>query len=178
MDPSHTTARVALALAVIGSGLMAGFFFAYQWSVLLGLDRVDDVTYVETFRAINDTIRNAYFGVAFFGTLPALVVALFLNRGRHPRAALLAGAALLYLIALGITFFGNIPLNDELAAYDEITPAIAATAREDFEGPWNDLNLLRTLAAIGALALAAAATLAPMRPGGQPDRDVAERPGS
>ena len=71
--------RIALVIATIGAGLAAGFFFAYEASVTLGLAEVDDVTYVETFQAINETVRNFWFAAVFFGTIPATAVALALN---------------------------------------------------------------------------------------------------
>ncbi len=148
---TNTGPRFALLAATTLVGLSAGFFFTYEASVTLGLADVSDVTYVETFRAINDTIKNPAFGTVFFGAVPALVVAIKANWGRlAPLPRLLVTAALpLYLIGLVVTGTGNVPLNDELASYDEITPSIASQARADFEDDWNSLNLIRALA-IGA----------------------------
>ncbi len=158
-----TPARVVLVVATILTGLSAGFFFTYEASVTLGLAEVDDVTYVTTFQAINETIGNAWFGIVFFGAIPAIALALAAN-WRTPvavRAAIGAGLVL-YLICLAVTAAGNVPLNDELALFTEITPESAARARAAFEDGWNRLNLVRTLAVIGAFAsLVVATALAP-----------------
>jgi len=52
------------------------------------------VTYVDTFQAINATIRNPYFAIVFFGSLPALVAVSVLNRTSAPQARSFAWAAL------------------------------------------------------------------------------------
>lgn len=151
-------ARIVLLLATIGAGLSAGFFFTYEASVTLGLAEVGDVAYVETFQAINETIRNPWFGSVFFGTIPLIGAALILNWKSDATVRLLiVGAALCYIATGVITGVGNVPLNDDLAAYTEVTPAIASEARADFEGDWNRLNLLRTLTALASFALLAVA---------------------
>jgi uncharacterized membrane protein len=65
--------RDALAVLLVAStltvALMAGFFYAYACSVMVGLDRVDDRTFIVTMQWINATVRNAAFAPAFFGSL-------------------------------------------------------------------------------------------------------------
>lgn len=151
--------RISIAAALMLMGLSAGFFFTYEASVTLGLAEVDDVAYVETFQAINATIRNMWFGIVFFGSVPALVLALAAHRNSPTRVKASIGLALaLYLVCVGITMAGNVPLNDELAAVTDVNPESAAQARLIFEDDWNTLNLLRTLAVVagfGSLAFAA-----------------------
>lgn len=158
-------ARVALAVATFLSGLFAGFFVTYQISVIRGLAQVDDLTYVQTFQSINATVRTAEFAVIFFGTFPALALALFLNRrGGRSTVMFLASALVMAIATLAITLAGNVPLNEELAAVEALTPEIAAAARSDFEGPWNQLNLVRTLTAVLSAAGAACALVARRSP--------------
>lgn len=64
---------------------------------------------------------------------------------------------------LAITFAGSIPLNDELATYQALTPEDAAQARSDFEDRWNALNLWRTAASVGSFACLVAALAWPRR---------------
>ncbi len=146
-----TPQRLTLVVATLLVGLSAGFFFAYEASVTLGLARVGDVAYVESFQAINETVRNPAFGLVFFGSIPAIAVAVVVNwkSTAQPQRILLAAALPLYLVGLLITGIGNVPLNDDLADLKQLTPAIAAEARADFEADWNRLNLMRALA-IGA----------------------------
>lgn len=154
-----TPATAALAVAVVLSGLSAGFFFTYQVSVVRGLAIVDDVSYVESFQAINATIRNAPFGVVFFGTVPAIAIAGLLVRNTTPRVRALAAVGfVLALATVVITFAGSVPLNNQLADA-ATTPSGAATARDAFEATWNRLNLARTFTSVGAAAALAMAAV-------------------
>lgn len=146
-----SAARVSLILATVLTGLSAGFFFTYQASVTLGLAEVDHRTYVATFQAINDTVRNPAFFIVFAGPLPALVVALALNRRASGVTRALIGAALaLYVVGMTVTFAGNVPLNEQLADYTDL--ADATIARAGFENDWNRFNLIRTIAVMVGFA--------------------------
>jgi len=79
------TSQTAHVFATVLTGLSAGFFFAYESSVTRGLAEVDDLTYVQTFQAINATIKNPMFGTVFFGSLPALVLTGLLDCGATVR---------------------------------------------------------------------------------------------
>lgn len=153
--------RLALLAATVLAGLSAGFFFTYEASVTLALADVSDATYVETFQAINDTVRNPAFGIVFFGSIPAIALAVVLNwktTAKIPRL-LMATALPLYLVGLLITGTGNVPLNNDLAVVEVTSPAAAAEARADFEDDWNQLNLLRSLAIGASFAALATASL-------------------
>lgn len=164
-DPTRR-ARIALGTATTLVGLSAGFFYTFQYSVILGLAEVGDVTYVETFQAINATIRNPAFGLVFFGSIPALVLAITLNWSvtAGARRWLMTAALPLYLTVVAVTFAGNVPLNEELAEFGatEATevaadaPGDVGSVRAGFEGDWNRLNLIRTVAAITGFACLAA----------------------
>lgn len=144
--------RLVLLLATVLAGLSAGFFYTYEASVTLGLAEVSDVGYIETFQAINETIRNPAFGLMFFGAIPVLALAAVLNWGsaNRPARLLLIGGLALYLIGLAITATGNVPLNEELAELTNVTTAGAGEARAAFEDSWNRLNLIRTVAFVGS----------------------------
>ncbi len=164
--------RLALVLATVLVGLSAGFFFTYEASVTLGLANVSDTAYVETFQAINETIRNPAFGLVFFGSIPAIALAIAANwKTMSPVPRMLLAAALpLYLTGLMITGTGNVPLNNDLADVEEITPATAAGARAEFEDDWNRLNLLRSIT-IGA-SFACLATTSILSPARDDESDV------
>jgi uncharacterized membrane protein len=160
LDNRHTSEllspapRLVLKAATIGSGLLAGLFYAYQVSIIPAFKVVDDVSYVTSFNAINDKIENGWFFLSFMGTLPLIAGALYLyRRASSPVTGLVAAGLVLNLVMLGVTAFGNIPLNDDLAEVKSVTPATAAVARADFEETWNDLNLIRTLAALGSFVV-------------------------
>ena len=168
-----TPSRITLLIAVILCGLSAGFFYTYEASVTLGLADVDDETYVATFQALNDNVRNPAFGIMFFGAIPATAAAAALNWNQGPAQRWLTVAALvLYLALIAITGTGNVPLNDALADYTTITPATAFEARADFEDDWNRLNLARTIAVVASFALLATAATLPHREATTPTPDT------
>jgi uncharacterized membrane protein len=145
--------RVLTVAATVAMGLIAGFFYAYACSVMIGLDRTDDRTFVATMQSINATVRNAGFAPSFFGALVLSVAAaaVAVRRGSPARRPLIAGAVL-YAGAFVVTMAVSVPLNDELAAAgapDRI--ADLAAVRHDYEGPWVAWNLVRTLLSTGAL---------------------------
>ena len=116
---------------------------------------MDDTAYVETFQAINDTIRNGWFGIVF-GSIPLLCATLALHwRNDRSSRALIAAASVLYMATFAITAAGSVPLNNELGSVTGRTPQVLAAARADFEDSWNTLNLVRTLTCLGALVVMA-----------------------
>lgn len=150
-EPLVSPNRLTLLLATVLTGMSAGFFFTYEASVTLALGDVGDAAYVETFQAINRTVRNPAFGIVFFGSVPAIALALVANwstAGRLPRI-LMVTALPFYLAGVLVTGTGNVPLNEELASVELSSPDVAGAARAEFENEWNDLNLIRSLA-IGA----------------------------
>jgi uncharacterized membrane protein len=165
MTPSHDTARsAALLLALVATGLIAGFFYAYTCSVTLGLAEVGDRTYVDTMQSINATVRNALFAPSFFGAALLLALATALHaRGGSPRTLPLALATALYVGGgLLLTMAANVPPNDDLARVPlDAAPDALARAREDYEGPWNRWNALRTTFSTAALACVGWALLRP-----------------
>lgn len=160
MQRTHST---LLVLATLATGLSAGFFVTYQISVTRGLALVDDATYVATFQAVNETVRTGWFAAFFFGAAPLAALAAWSCWSHsRARAGLLVAAAVLQLAGvLGVTFAGNVPLNEELADVTSSETSALAAARADFEDDWNRLNLVRTLAGLAAFALVAAAIAVP-----------------
>jgi len=59
---------VATLTALIGSSLMGGVFFTFSNFVMKALGRLDDREGVAAMLAINVTVLNPLFFVAFFGT--------------------------------------------------------------------------------------------------------------
>lgn len=159
--------NIALAVAVITTGLIAGLFFGYQVSVIPAFKTLSDANYIAAMQAINIAIpQDPFFEFSFLGAAVFLPVAAYLHRSTSGsrRFPLLIGATLLYIIGtLGVTMVANVPLNDALAALSlsSLTPQQAAIARAAFQDPWNTWHLIRTVASIGALILAIGACLSP-----------------
>lgn len=151
--PRRTAGRV-LGASLVATGLMAGFFYAYAISVMLGLAKTDDRTFVLSMQRINEAVQNAAFLPVFFGAfvLPAVAAVLHRRLGLRDATRWIVAAAALYGVALAVTFGINIPLNDQLdRAGDPDLIANLAAVRNDFEGPWVAWNVVRTLLSTAAL---------------------------
>jgi len=156
---SETTWRkLVLCVCTLLTGLCAGFFATYQYSVIRALKLVDDTTYVTIFQAINASVRSAESGVLFFGSIPALLLAIVLHRSERSILLLLMGALISYASTFAITFTVHIPLNEALALVDAVNADAVSSARNAFEIRWNELHLVRTVFATIAFALVVLAT--------------------
>ena len=146
-----TWATVSLVLATLTVGMMAGIFATFALSVMRGLGRTSDATFVEAMRRINVEIVNPWFIACFLGGAVFTLLALFFTVRGYPAGAaprhsipwMIAGLVL-YGLSLAITFLVNMPLNAALAAAD---PADATAARAPFERRWVQFNYVRTVTA-------------------------------
>lgn len=141
-----------LILAVLGTGIMAGVFYAFSGFVTQGLDRLPAADAARAMRGINVTAVRAPLMLALFGTgLVALVVLGFAIAGALGGATWWAvAAAVVYLVgAIGVTAGANVPRNNRLAAApdQEGTLASAWTA---FRPGWQAWNHVRTITCAAA----------------------------
>ncbi|MFI8263550.1 MULTISPECIES: DUF1772 domain-containing protein [unclassified Streptomyces] len=147
-------ATVLLMVSTVLVGLMAGLFFAFDVSVMPGLARGDERTYVTAMQNMNAAIDgNGLFGTVFVVALLASVAsaAVELRRGRRGVAVWVGAAAVLYLAVLVITFAVNIPLNNELADAGDAGRLTGFSVVERFEGTWAATNIVRTVCSTAAL---------------------------
>jgi uncharacterized membrane protein len=152
---------VALVVATMAMGLMAGVFGLYANAIMPGLRQSDDRTFVAGFRSIDEAIVNPVFLATFVGALVATGLAAVLHVGDHRRPALpwIVTAFVLYLAVFIITIRVNVPLNDTIKAAgdpDRITdvPAVRDRFDEVRWVRWNVVRAVMTTAALGSLAWA------------------------
>ncbi len=110
---------IATILAALGSGLIAGFFFAFSACVMEALRRLEPSAGIAAMQSINIVVLNPLFLGAFFGTaLLSLVLAVVAAlTWSAPGAVYLLAGSLLYLAgAILVTIVFNVPLNNRLAA--------------------------------------------------------------
>jgi len=141
--------------ATVTTGLMAGMFFAFSFSVMPGLARVDDRTFVVAMQHINDaTNESAIFGLTFSVALVLLGAAAVVHYrlGLRTAAWWILAALALYVVAVGITVAVHIPLNEAIGAAGNPGEDKLASVRSAFENPWNSAHIARTIT--GTLALA------------------------
>ncbi|MDQ0998829.1 putative membrane protein [Phyllobacterium ifriqiyense] len=65
---------VLTMLAALGSGIMAGLFFAFSSFIMTAFSKLPPEQGIAAMNSINVTILNATFGMAFFGTALLCIV--------------------------------------------------------------------------------------------------------
>src|SRR5215211_6951718 len=155
---TEPVAGVVLIVATVAVGLMAGVFGLYANTIMRGLGRTDDRTFVGACQAIDRAIINPLFLLTFFAALVLTGVAGVLHVGDDGLAWIVVGFVL-YLIGLAITFAVTVPLNDAIkAAGDPDGIADLAGVRRGFdEARWSRWNLVRALVTLAAFACLACA---------------------
>lgn len=144
---------VTLIAATVAMGLVAGLFYTYACSVMPGLHRTDDHTFVSGMHQINAAILNGWFFATFLGAPLVTALAGLLQLGGGSRRVLLwiVAAFILCGVAFVITVVVNVPLNDALAAAgdpDQVTDL--ASARAQFEASWVRWNVARAVSSTAA----------------------------
>ncbi len=146
--------RVLTLVSALGSGLMAGFFFAFSVSVMKALGRLPPAQGIAAMRSINVVVINPVFLIAFFGTAVACVAVAIstLSTWHRPGAAYLLAGGLLYLVgSFIVTIAFNVPRNNALAAVDPASTA-AAASWASYLSAWTAWNHVRAAAALAAAA--------------------------
>lgn len=146
----QTAAGITLIVAIVAAGLLAGLFYSYSCSVMPGLARADDRTFVEAMRGVNIAILNGWFALSFGGA-PVLAAAaglLHLRGDLRPALPWIIAGFVLILATLIITMAFNVPLNNAL----ETGGGDLAALRQRFETTWVHWNLVRTLTSTGGFA--------------------------
>jgi len=144
-----TAQVVSLFGATITTGLMAGVFGIYAHTIMRGLSRTDDRTFVAAFQATDRAIINPLFMLSFFGALVFGGTAGVLYFRGEDRSVLpwVLTAAILYLLVIIITFAVHLPLNDSIknaGRPDRI--ADFAAVRDNFhETRWIAWNIVRAV---------------------------------
>ena len=152
-----------LWFCAIGSGLVAGLFFAFSAFIMTAFARLPEQHGISAMTAINTTIVRSLFMPLFFGTaLGSLVLggaALF--RWEAPGAMALAAAGGIYFVGMFLcTIIFNVPLNNALAAVDpDSAGALSVWSR--YLRVWTAWNHVRTVASTAACGLFITAIAAP-----------------
>ncbi|MFH8616120.1 DUF1772 domain-containing protein [Streptomyces sp. NPDC017979] len=144
---------VSLLVATGSTGLVAGIVLAYANSVMPGLAKADDRTFVDAAQRLNTAIHNPLFMAVSNAALLCTALAAGLHLPADHRDVLpWTGAALvLYAVTLVVTLAVNVPLNHALiAAGDPDGVPDLAAVRERFEARWNRMNALRTATTVAA----------------------------
>lgn len=136
--------------AAIGSGLVAGIFYAFSSFVMPALARLTAEAGLTAMQMINRTVITPSFMLAFLGTgvlcLAIMVISFTSKAGMG--AALPIAACLIYLLgSFGVTMMLNVPLNNALASTDPASPE-SIEFWSGFVRDWVKWNHVRTLASL------------------------------
>jgi uncharacterized membrane protein len=152
MNTLTTTATIA---AIVGSAVIGGIFFAFSNFVMRALERVPSSEGMLAMQTINVTVLNRWFLGVFMGTaVVSLILAIvaIVDWTSTPSPYLLGGAVCYIGGTWLVTAFGNVPLNDELAAVEVDDPE-ASKIWDRYLDRWVALNSRRTGAALLAAVL-------------------------
>lgn len=158
-----TVRMVVLVGATVTMGIMAGVFGLYSHTVMPGLRRTDDRTFVAAFQSLDRAIINPWFMLGgFVGALvfTAGSVVLLFGPG-SPALSWTVAALALYLLVFVITVAVNVPMNNAIKAAGDpgqIADPAGVRARFD-EAKWSRWNHVRTVATTVALICLAVALL-------------------
>jgi uncharacterized membrane protein len=145
--------------ATITMGLVAGVFALYAHTIMPGLRRSSDQTFVAAFQQIDRAIINPWFMTAFGGALILTLAAGIASRGTSALPWIAATFGL-YLIAVVVTIAIHVPLNDAIKAAGPPDHIDVTQVRAHFQetrwAAWNLVRVATTALAFGLLAWALA----------------------
>jgi uncharacterized membrane protein len=147
------TPQALTLVAAVGSGLVAGVFFAFSTFVMGGLRRLPAAQGIAAMQSMNKLAPTAPFMIPFIGTALLCVglgISALTRIGDADARWQLAGC-LLYLAAIVLTGAYHVPRNDALDLVDPMAPGAAETWRH-YASTWTAWNHVRTLTSTAALA--------------------------
>ncbi|RWX16572.1 DUF1772 domain-containing protein [Rhizobium hidalgonense] len=141
---------LSLVAAAIGSGLVAGIFFAFSTFIMTAFSRIPAEQGIAAMNSINVTIVRSPFMALFVPTaILCLVIAVLalMNWRGGASALMLAGAALYVFASFLSTIIFNVPMNDALDKVSGGGPE-AAALWSTYIREWTWWNHLRTVASL------------------------------
>jgi uncharacterized membrane protein len=140
------------AAAVVGSGIVAGVFFAIAVSVMPTLMALPTSSYIEIHRSLGKGYHPV-MPLIVSGALIAELALVVLAPNTTTRVLFVASVVCTVGVQV-VSQFGNVPINKRVQAVDaEALPPDWPDPRR----PWRDWHHLRTVFALLALALNGAA---------------------
>lgn len=142
-------------ISAIGSGVVAGVFFAFSAFIMKGFAQLPPAQGIAAMQAINRAAPSPLFMGALFGTaLTCATLAISsLFMWNEPIAIYWLVGGILYFVTILLTVTYHVPRNEALATVDPSDPGAAGNWNRYLSG-WTAWNHVRT-----ATSLAAAITL-------------------
>ncbi|WP_299315399.1 DUF1772 domain-containing protein [uncultured Aquimarina sp.] len=147
---------IVLMLSILFTGLTAGLCFTWSNAVTPGIGRLDNISFLKAFQAMNREIVNGRFMIVFFGPVILLFINTYLFKNSSISFWLFLAAAILFFVGIGlVTIFGNVPLNEVLdtSNLETLSKIELHELRNKFEQPWNRWHTIRTLSSFSTFTL-------------------------
>ncbi len=141
--------------AALGSGLMAGVYFAFSAFVMRALGSISGSSAIATMNSINSVILRSSFMPLFIGS--TIVAAMLMGVGvwywSEAGAGLVLIAGLIYFSGMFVsTIVCNVPLNNELAGvHGEDDASLEVWSR--YLKTWTNWNHSRTACSLATCAM-------------------------
>jgi uncharacterized membrane protein len=146
MNEGYYEALLLITLVLVAS--ICGILALYSHTIMPGLKKLNNTTFVASFQAIDRQIINPVFMFQFFAPVILLIgLAYYAYSQQLAEAKYIYIAAASYLVAVVITMAVNVPLNDGIKKVADITSTQSlANARARFnESKWLVFNHIRTV---------------------------------
>ena len=143
----HTCLAIGLSSALVG-----GVFQSFSDFVMAGLVRAEPSGGIDSMQQINRTVFRSVFLAILLALVPVMLAAslvAWLALGGAAKYLILTGTAVYVITVLGVTVFGNVPMNERLDRLPHKAPDTAAYWNT-YGLVWTRWNHVRTLGAIAA----------------------------
>lgn len=157
---TKTYYKLSLFVGLLLAATVLGIVALYGHTIMPGLAKVDDATFVQAFQTIDRHIINPIFMFQFFAPLFILGFAgFYASKYKLVETKYVWAAAISYLLVVLITMAVNVPLNDGIKKVTDVTsPESLASARSQFnEDKWVLFNNIRTVFTALSVGFTAAA---------------------
>ena len=145
---------LALMIATLGAGLMAGVYFAFSAFIMRSFDRLGVVRATDAMNSINDVILHSWFMSLFFGStlLYAVLAGFAVFDSNLAGRWWLFAAGFIYVAGMFLcTALFNVPLNNRLAAAGD-DDSVKAEAWKLYFIHWTRWNHLRAVCSLITVA--------------------------
>lgn len=152
---SSLSTTVLLWAAVLGSGLIAGVYFAFSAFIMRAFGTIAEERAITAMNAINTAIVKSSFMPLFFGSTivsVVLIVLAVLHWGDAGSAMSLTAGVIYFLGMFVCTATFNVPLNNALAGVRE-TNTDAHDVWSRYLRTWTNWNHLRTVCSLATCAI-------------------------
>lgn len=145
---SENLIPVLLWFSAIGSGVMAGIYFAFSVSIMSSFAAISEPSGIAATQPINQIILRSGFMPLFFATplVSAALVVLAIATWEAPGSVAMCAGGLIYIVGMFVcTMACNVPLNNLLERVAPENPE-SGELWQRYLRDWTRWNHLRTIA--------------------------------